>query len=687
MQVNVAPSIQTSKPWLEGLREYQIDARRKIIQAWIDGNRSVLLRLCTGAGKSVIIRSICLEVFLKGKKILVVSHDSRILTQLHGHALEVGIPQDQVGILKAWKSGEFKLELHKPVQVAMIQSLSGSWNELQEGLFKLEPDLIIIDEAHHSSATTNYFQLWERFPQAKILGVTATPARPGGQGFYYPQKKGEPKRYLFDVLIEGIDKRSLINMGFLPECETYFGLTPSLKGVAKRKGEFVVEGEDGLASRFDNADIRGDIIRAWREFVYVRFGAAPTVCFGVSVNHIINIAAEFQHNGIPAVALYGGLSKIEQNEALRSFITGESVILTLCGMGQEGFDLSSLAKSMGLKAESVFCCIKALATASLTKNSQLDGRVRGIDLMKWDWRELPVPANPNMSDGQPKKDDAVLGTSSRLLQGSLVLGGKEGTKALLDSFNIAARIAGVKRCIESDNFDLLLQYSKDPHPQLRSLIETVLENKELAKQKKLLYGIIIDCGNNLERHGCYDDEHIWTLDGVKPKPSACKSCPHCKLETVAKNAAECPNCGYRFVDELIRRLGAEGESTGEGRTIRHRKDAEMALLDREAWNTWKNIKKRHWNDYAALREFGRKNPSIPDFYKAGIDCKNKDGVPYQGYSVYKIWVANQREMRGNSFKPSFSQLQEWRKVAKFKRGWERHELQRLAKPQLEEIPT
>lgn len=645
------------KPWLIGLREYQLDARRQIIQAWKEGCDRVILQLCTGAGKSIIIRSFLLEMWSKGKKVLLVCQDSRILTQLVGHALDAGIPQDQVGVLKAWKSREYPLELHKPVQVAMIQSLTNNWDDLKQGLFPLLPDVVIIDESHHAASENNYFQLWEQFPEAKILGVTATPARPNGGGFYFPHEKGQPKRHLFDRLIKGVSKRSLIDSGFLPECETYIGLTPNLKGVAKKKGEFKVEGANGLEARYNNADIRGDIIRSWREFVYDRFGAAPTMCFGVSVDHIINIAADFNNNGIPAVALHGGLTKTEQDEALRSFITSQSVVLCLCGMGQEGFDLSTLAKSMGLQSQSVFCVIKALATASLVKNSQLDGRVRGIDLMRWSWRELPKkPQASQDNEPKPQPTDAILGGQSAPA-GAVVLGGLEGIKFLLKSPNIAGRVAGIKKALAISRLDLLEEVKQDSSPQVRSLIEVILENQGLASAGKLLYGVIIDCGNNFERHDTYDAEHEWSLDGVKPKPGQSKQCPGCQLAGIRMNVDKCPNCGYVF---YVPKEPSESEDLGlGGASVTHDKNCPMALLDKKAWESWQGTFARHSSNYVALKEFIKSGAGVREIYAAGKQCKTKEGKKYKGYGIYKIWIDCQRELHGHFWLPSLQTLEEW----------------------------
>lgn len=646
------------KPWLAGLRNYQLQARREIIKAWSENCNRVLFQLCTGGGKSVIIRSFLLEMWMKGKKVLLVCQNTPILLQLHLHAIEAGIPQDQVGILKAWKSREYPLELFKPIQVAMIQSLTNNWEELKSGLYPLAPDVIVIDEAHHCSHENNYFQLWEQFPEAKILGLSATPARPNGEGFYFPheKEKGEPKKHLFDRLITGVTKRELINSGFLPECETYIGLTPNLKGVAKKKGEFKVEGKNGLEARYNNADIRGDIIRCWREFVYDRFGATPTMCFGVSVDHIKAIAADFRANNIPALALHGGLTKAEQDEVLRSFITGEAVVLCLCGMGQEGFDLSTLAKSMGLQAGSVFCVIKALATASLVKNSQLDGRVRGIDLMRWDWRGLPEAKVITEGD-QPQEHDAVLGGSRSPLAGAMVLGGMMGVEFLLKSKDLAGRIAGIKKALALSRLDLLEQCKQDASPQIQALVEVILENAGLANAGKLLYGIVIDCGNNFQRHDIYDAEHEWSLDGVKPKISQSKQCPTCKMVGLKANLETCPNCGHVFFK--AKEPKEVGEPTGEGISIVHDKECPMVQLDIVAWKSWQGLLARYSTNYVALKEFIRSGAKIPEIALAGKQCKTKDGKPYKKFGIYRIWLECQREIYGRLWVPPLEVLEEW----------------------------
>src|SRR5690554_6925498 len=70
-------------------------------------------------------------------------------------------------------SGKTRSQL--PVQLASVQTLV---NRLP--LYD-EPDLIIIDEAHRAAANT-YKKVLDAYPNAYVIGLTATPQRTDGKG-------------------------------------------------------------------------------------------------------------------------------------------------------------------------------------------------------------------------------------------------------------------------------------------------------------------------------------------------------------------------------------------------------------------------------------------------------------------------------------------------------------------------
>lgn len=633
------------KIWLKRLRDYQLAMRREVIATWKEGHQRVLLQSGTGTGKSIIIGSFILELWLKDKKVLLVCEQGTLVDQLMHHFLEDGVPREELGIIKAWRSGEYPLELEKPIQLATIQTLDSTWEELAKSSFN--PDIIIVDEGHHCDGSNRYYQLWLKAAEARMLSTTATPARPNGRGLYHPYinngvvKKREP---LFNALIIGPKKQELINAGWLPECETYFGLTPDLKKIAKKRdGEFAVDGKDGLEAAYNDGDqgqmLRGDIVANWKKFVLDRYGYAPTLCFGVSVKHARDIAAEFRSNSIPAIALYGELTRAEQRARLRAFITGEAAILCLCAMGTEGFDLATLAKQLGVQeAVSVFCVIKAFATNSLVKDSQVNGRVRGIDLLRWNWKGAPEIGE---GGNKPRAGDMVLG-GKQPVTGSLVLGGVAGLKHRLSAPDVSSRIRAVKEVFKLGHWDLLSECKEDPSDQIRAFAEAALENPEQAKSGKILRGIIIDSGNNFERFGPYFQDHEWTLDGVKVKAIKTKKCPKCQQGAIAIFVDKCPSCGHVFEKEKPKEKKPRAELLGvDPEPISHDRTAEMVLLDKDRWRKFLSIK----NGVQGLDYLIKEGASIGELAIAVRQCKKKDGTPYKLEFAFWRWCHYQKEQQ------------------------------------------
>ena len=86
------------------------------------------------------------------------------------------------------------------IHVLSIQWLARHWEDVKDEM----PSLIVIDEAHHALADT-YAELWRRYPEAKKLGMTATPCRMNGKGF----------TDLFDKLISGWSIAEFVRRGYL----------------------------------------------------------------------------------------------------------------------------------------------------------------------------------------------------------------------------------------------------------------------------------------------------------------------------------------------------------------------------------------------------------------------------------------------------------------------------------------
>ena len=151
------------------LRPYQAEARDAILSAWDEGYRKTLLVLPTGCGKTVVFASVTENQVRKGHRVLIMAHRGELLTQA-ADKLKTASGLDSV-LEKAESSS---LGSFIPVTVGSVQSLAQ-----EKRLARFPGDYfqdIIVDEAHHC-LSDSYQRVLEHFPNANILGVTATPDR------------------------------------------------------------------------------------------------------------------------------------------------------------------------------------------------------------------------------------------------------------------------------------------------------------------------------------------------------------------------------------------------------------------------------------------------------------------------------------------------------------------------------
>jgi len=294
------------------LRDYQQALIDRILTAWSDPqSRRVLAQMPTGAGKTVIFANIARAFTDRGDSVLVLAHREELLLQAK-EKLET-VTGEKVGLIKAG----YKEDRSCLVQVASVASLINR---------EIPPaDLLIIDEAHHSTADT-YEQLLNEYPDAYVLGVTATPARIDGQGF----------KYAYDRLILGPAVDWLIGKQYLSSFKLFAAAkTVDTQGVQKTGADY---NRRQLARAVNTSLLLGDIVDAWREFAEGK----KTVVFAVNVEHSRAIAAAFCEAGISAEHLDGTTKDDERRSVLNRFATGETLVLSNCDLFTEGFDLPNL---------------------------------------------------------------------------------------------------------------------------------------------------------------------------------------------------------------------------------------------------------------------------------------------------------------------------------------------------------
>jgi len=151
------------------LRPYQAEAKQAILAAWDEGYRKTLLVLPTGCGKTVVFSSVTENQVNKGHRVLIMAHRGELLDQA---ADKLRSASGLESVLE--KADSTSLGSFLPVTVGSVQSLAQ-----EKRLARFPNDYfqdIIVDEAHHC-LSDSYQRVLDHFPDANILGVTATPDR------------------------------------------------------------------------------------------------------------------------------------------------------------------------------------------------------------------------------------------------------------------------------------------------------------------------------------------------------------------------------------------------------------------------------------------------------------------------------------------------------------------------------
>ena len=320
------------------LFDYQEDMKERIEKA-LRLHRSVMAQMPTGTGKTVLLASV-VESFLREHSncnVWIVAHRRELVSQiretiervfskitpslftlkegstshpdpLSSGAREETAPPRRSEPLRSKVGGPSKVSPDcagwdrlaatsassvnpasdmMPIKAMSIQWLMRHYDEIEK-----EPGMIVIDEAHHALAKT-YKEMWERFPKAKFLGLTATPCRLNGKGF----------TDLFDVLVQSWDVPEFISKGRLA---TYDFVSIKSDGVTQRlidslqkrgaDGDYQNKEMDMLLNKKPSIE---RLYRSLEEFGKDRKG----IVYAININHANAIAEFYREHGIAAVAI------------------------------------------------------------------------------------------------------------------------------------------------------------------------------------------------------------------------------------------------------------------------------------------------------------------------------------------------------------------------------------------------
>lgn len=303
------------------LRQYQKDNKEKIYEVW-ETKRSVMLQMPTGTGKTRLFSSIIKDIeSYSGSNnvdisILVMVHrmeliDQIVKTLLTNYNLKSGVIQ----------SG-YRQSPEQCLQVASVQTLSRRLEKWAEKRF----DFIIVDEAHHVPAES-YIKIINAFPNAKILGVTATPYRLSGEGF----------TDIFDELIVSPSVKEFIDMGVLSKYD-YYSVRPNseiqreLDKIKSYQGGDYTDAE--MTRVCDNDHIRAQVVETYLKYAKGKKG----IIYTINKEHNYNLCSDFRKNGIRTVAIDSNTPTDIRLKYIDDFKNGQIDIICNVNIFSEGFD-------------------------------------------------------------------------------------------------------------------------------------------------------------------------------------------------------------------------------------------------------------------------------------------------------------------------------------------------------------
>ena len=346
------------------LRDYQIDICSRVSEAF-EHHRSVMVQMPTGTGKTVVLAELVKRLKMKneGLKILIVAHRRELVEQIKA-------------TIKRMKMDS------RNITVESIQTISRRIDALD-----FIPSLVVIDEAHHALAKT-YKMMWDAWPDARFLGLTATPCRLNGKGF----------TDLFDVLVQSWDIPTFIKEKWL---STYDFVSIKSDGVTQRLIDSLQKrGADG---DYQNKEMdmllnkRPSIERLYQSFE--EYGKdRKGIVYAINISHAKKIMELYQEHGIKAVAIDSKTPAAQRQADIEAFKNGDIQVLVNVDIFSEGFDCPDvefvqLARPTLSLAKYLQMVGRGLRVAKGKKNCVIIDnvglyRVFGLPSQVWNWNAM-----------------------------------------------------------------------------------------------------------------------------------------------------------------------------------------------------------------------------------------------------------------------------------------------------------
>ena len=300
------------------LYNYQAEMKERIDVAF-RSYRSVMVQMPTGTGKTVLLSEVVKseEQRVKNPWVWIVVHRRELVGQIRDTLnTMLSCPYSTLDTTSPLLSENSR------IKVMSIQWLTRHYQDMAE-----KPSLIVIDEAHHAVAKT-YAEVMNAYPEAKKLGVTATPCRLNKKGF----------TDLFDVLLQSWPTKKFIADGRLSLYDYMSIKADSIDqrmvfGLTKRGAD----GDFSLKEMSEKLDVQPSIERLCDTIL--RYASNKKgIVYAIDIKHAEHIAEQYRVHGIHAVAISSKTPNDERRLTIDKFKAGLIQVLVNVDLFGEGFD-------------------------------------------------------------------------------------------------------------------------------------------------------------------------------------------------------------------------------------------------------------------------------------------------------------------------------------------------------------
>jgi superfamily II DNA or RNA helicase len=304
------------------LYPHQQKAINELKKSILKGNKKIALCLATNAGKSIISYDIAYNAMKKGKNVLYSVHRTVLTDQMNNKFFGL----DNV-IVETWQT-----------------SINREHDKV---------DIIIADECHYASGSKLQEEVYKKYPNAFIIGLSATPIESNGS-----RLKG------WDEILDIIQLKELIEIN---KASPFKILAPksNIKFDELKKtssdGDF---NKKEVEKQVTKSSLIGDVMGAFKQYGYKDGKPLKTIFYAITQKHCEELEKELKKDGIKCESYHSGIQKHKRKQIIEHFKDNKIKVL-----------VSVDALTTGLDIPDIYCIVLATPTKSWVKTLQIVGRI------------------------------------------------------------------------------------------------------------------------------------------------------------------------------------------------------------------------------------------------------------------------------------------------------------------------